>query len=325
MNRQYTLGLDVAKRTISVCLLDLDGKPQRREILNSTSGFVQLIAWLGKTPPETVHVCLEPTGKYSRAIAAFLLERGFVISQVNSHVVSNYAKVKRVRGKTDRVDAFLLADFCLKENPPAWVPAEKARVELREIEARIFNLDEAIQQELNRLEAGMQNDFARADIEAHIAYLRSSKERLEKEAKRIALGDVVLQPGFEIVSSIIGIGERSALRLLAYVPFRELPEPRSAGCYSGLTSKKHESGTSISRRPSISRVGPTEVRKMLYHPAMTAIQHNPQMRAFAERLAQKGKPPKVIICAVMRKLVVLAATLIRKGELYDCTRDLEVA
>lgn len=322
MNQLYTLGLDVSKRTVSVCLLDLHGKVQRLEILNSASGFTQLLAWLHGIDPRTVHACLEPTGKYSCAIAAYLLEHEFVVSQVNSHVVANYAKAKRIRGKTDRVDAFLLADFCLKENPPAWVPADKARVELREIEARIFNLDEMIQQELNRLEAGITNEFTRCDIEAHVASLRASKERLEKEAKRIALGDVVLATGYNIVSSIIGLGDRSTLRLLAYVPFRDLNEPRSAGCYAGLTSKKFESGTSIYRRPCISRVGPKEVRKMLYHPAMVAMMHNPQMRVFADRLKAKGKAPKVVICAVMRKLLVLAATLVSKQQLYDCTYGL---
>jgi transposase len=65
------------------------------------------------------------------------------------------------------------------------------------------------------------------------------------------------------------------------------------------------------------RSGSSELREALYFPAMVAIQHNPQMRAFADRLKEKGKPPKVIICSVMRKLLVLATTLIHKQQFYD--------
>ena len=322
MDAKYALGLDVAKQTLEVCLLDSSGKVCRTQVLNSHPGFEQLLGWLHGLSPTEVHVCLEPTGKYSREVASFLLQRGFVVSQVNSYAVLSHGRSKRFRSKYDRIDAFLLADYCLKERPLAWVPANKAQGELRDVEARVQNTVEMIQQEKNRLEAGVDNAVVRSDIESHIADLESRKNRLEKLAKQIAQGDQVLSQNLQVLQSIIGIGERSALRLLAYVEFSHFDDPRSVGCFAGLTPSRYESGTSIRRKETISRVGSRELRELLFFPAMVAMRHNPQMRIFAERLESRGKAPKVIICAVMRKLLVLAATLIRKQEFYDPAKGL---
>lgn len=322
MNTKYALGLDVAKLSVAACLLDQNGKAQRTEILNSTSGFKQLLSWLHGLDPGAVHVCLEPTGKYSHAVASFLLQHEFKVSQVNSYAVLNHGRSKGVRSKSDRIDAFLLADFCIKEAPRAWVPADKAQCELRDVETRIHSLTETIGQEKNRLEAGVSNLFVKEDIETHIADLEARKQKLERQAQQIARQDFVLKRNLEILSSIIGIGERTALRLLACVQFSQFDDSRDAGVFAGLTPRKYQSGTSVYKRPTISRVGSNELRELLYFPAMVAMQHNPQMRLFAERLSARGKPPKVVICAVMRKLLVLAATLVRKQQLYDCTHGL---
>jgi transposase len=324
MEIRYTLGLDVAKLTVEACLLDPDSKAHRKEILNSPSGFQDLLSWLHGLNPKEVHACLEPTGKYSPAIATFLLDRGFLVSQVNSFTVLSHGRTKRIRGKSDKIDAFLLADYCLKERPPAWAPAETAQSELRDAESRIEALTEMIQQEKNRLEAGVSNTAVREEIQSHIVDLEQRRKRLEQLAVDIMNGDRVLKQNYSLLVSIIGIGERSALRLLAYVQFAKFKDSRTVGCFAGLTPQKYQSGTSIHRRESISRVGSTELRKFMYFPAMVAMQHNPQIRKFAERLSARGKPPKVVICAVMRKLLVLAATLVRNQEFYDVTRGVSL-
>src|SRR5258708_23850615 len=113
---EIALGLDVAKSTIEVCLLRKGEKRgEKRSIENSIAGGQKLINWLPNVEPPDVHVCLEPTGKYSRVIAAFLHESGFKVSQVNSYAVLHHGRSKNLRNKTDRIDAYLLADYCLKE------------------------------------------------------------------------------------------------------------------------------------------------------------------------------------------------------------------
>jgi transposase len=320
MHNQFHLGLDVSKRTVDVCLIDSDGKRQRTQIINSPQGFEQLSAWLHGIEPAQIHACLEPTGRYSRGIAKYLLEHGYGVSQVNSFAVLSHGRSKGVRSKNDKIDAFLLADYCAKEKPPKWVPAEESLVQLRELETRIAQLDEMIQQEKNRLEAGTESGLVREDIAEHVVYLACRKDRLRAAIRDLVRSDLVLKRKVEVVDSIVGIGDASATRLVSLLRFERFDKAKQAGTFAGLAPRQHRSGTSVHKRECISRVGSSQIRELLYFPAMVAIQHNPQMRQFAERLIERGKPKKVVITAVMRKLVVLATTLVRKDELYDCQR-----
>jgi transposase len=315
---KVALGLDVAKDTIEVCLLrQAQKRGDKYSIPNSIAGGQQLIAWLADIPQETVHVCLEPTGKYSRVIAGYLHREGFSVSQVNSYAVMHHGRGKNLRSKTDRIDAYLLADYCLKENPPVWEPPTDCQAELTEIQARIDDINETLVQEKNRIKAQGSSATVDRDIEEHIAYLTVRKERLVATAEKLIQTDPLLDANYKILNSILGIGTGTALALLAAVRYESFKDARSVGSFAGLTPRGHQSGTSIHKHESISRRGSGDLRKRLYFPAMVAKQHNPQMRAFAERLAARGKPPKVVICAVMRKLLVLSATLIRKQQLYD--------
>lgn len=324
MNDRMTLGLDVAKWLIEVCLLLSDGSLRKTTIDNSKHGFQKLLCWLHGLDLSNIHVCLEPTGKYSRAIAAYLHATGMKISQVNSYTVMCHGRSKNYRSKTDRIDAYLLADFCLKENPPAWSPPAPSQTEISELQARIANVEEMIAQERNRLEAVDSSTVVRQDIEEHLAQLMVRKQRLEKASRELVKSEPILANDFAIIKSIIGLGEKSTMRLLALVRFDQFKIPSTVGCFAGLTPRQYRSGTSVYKRDCISRIGSTQLRKSMYFPAMVAMQYNPQMRCFAERLRKNGKPPKVIICAVMRKLLVLAATLIKRQEFYNPAKGLLV-
>ena len=314
---RIALGLDVSKRTVDACLLFEDGSKTTRQISNTTHGFKELLAWVNDFDKGQLHGCLEPTGKYSRPLAFALHDAGIRISQVNSYAVKNHGRSKKFRSKTDRIDAFLLADYCLKHNPPVWTPPERSQTVLRELQHRLTNIDEQIRQEENRLEAGCESELVRDDIEDSLGRLYVRRKRLEEAAKELARTDMRLAQNYAILRSIIGIGDESSIRLLSLVRFEEFNYGRQVANFAGLAPAKFESGSSIKYSPRISKVGSSELRAGLYFPAMVAMQHNPQLRAFADRLRARNKPPKVIICAVMRKLLVLASTLIRKQEMYN--------
>jgi transposase len=325
MNK-VALGLDVAKKTIEVCLLRQGQKRGEKLIIeNSIAGGQKLLSWLHGIDPSEIHVCLEPTGKYSRVIAAFVHTSGLKVSQVNSFTVLHHGRAKGYRSKTESIDAYLLADYCLKENPPSWEPPATSYMELSEMQARLDELEETIGQERNRLQAGGDSAVVQQDIQDHLVQLTMRKERLFEAMKAHVDADPLLYANFKIAESIIGIGEKSALALLSAVRFERFEAARNVGSFAGLTPRRYESGTSIYKRPCISRKGSNKLRKRLYFPAMVAMQCNPQMREFADRLRANGKPSKVIICAVMRKLLVLTATLIRKQEFYDRERAIKAS
>ena len=318
MNGQkIALGLDVSKRTVDACLLFEDGRRLTLKIVNDHHGFEELMTWLHSHDKQQLHVCLEPTAKYSVPLAFALHNAGFRVSQVHSYAVKHHRRSKKFRSKTDRIDAFLLADYCLKENPQIWSPAPEAQRNLRELQHRLANIDELIRQEENRLEAGNESPFVLEDIKESLGRLLVRRRLLERAAKDVIQNNERLAPSFAILKSIIGIGDESAIRMLALIRFDEFSHGRQIGRFAGLEPEMYDSGTSVHAPAHISRKGNSELRAALYFPAIVAIQHNPQMRAFAERLRARNKPSKVIICAVMRKLLVLSAALLRKQELYD--------
>lgn len=314
---RFTLGLDVSKQTIDACLLGSDGSKEFIKIANSRDGFLELMRFLDGVDLEQLHACLEPTGRYSRPILDFLYSIGIKTSLVGCTTAKDQAKVKNIRNKTDKIDCFLLADYCMMHNPAAWAPPTQGRLELRDVQNRLANVIEEIQQEENRLEAGLESDFVREDIEENLGRLYVRRKKLESFAKKLIQNNPKMDANFKILKSIVGIGEASAVLMLAVIDFPEFSSGRKIGAFAGLNPVTKESGTSIRCKPQISRAGSPRLRRALYFPAMVAMQHNPQLRAFADRLKAKSKNSKVIICAVMRKLLVLAGTLIRKQEFYD--------
>lgn len=311
------LGLDVSKLTIDVCMLFADGKKLTIKIENSQAGFLELARFLHGLELSQIHACLEPTGRYSRPVTKFLESLGIKVSLVNSFTVQNHGRSKNFRNKTDKIDSFLLADYCLKHNPRATVSPSETQEELKDIQLRLKNIDDQIRQEENRLEAGPVAKVVREDIEDSLGRLYVRRKKLEAAAKELMRENPVLHKNYKILNSIIGIGESSAIRLLALITFENFADGRKIGEFSGLAPTVSQSGTSVKSKAQISKIGNPEIRRGLYFPAMVAMQHNPQLRAFAERLKAKNKPGKVIICAVMRKLLVLASALIRKNEFYD--------
>lgn len=310
------LGLDVSKLWFDVCLLSPGQKPVRSKFSNNLQGFKQLRKWLHGIGIADIHACLEPTGPYSRALAKFLFHEGIRVSQVNSYTVQCHGRSKNIRSKTDKIDAFLLADFCLKENPPAWEPPSELQEELREIQHRLACLDELIQQERNRMESA-ESKVVQEDLKESLGRLYVRREMMEATVQKLVKSDEGTARNFAILKSISGIGDKTAIRLLALVQFDRFNNGRQVGCFAGLSPKDFESGSSIRKKSCISRMGNSELRAAMYFPAMVAKQHNPHLREFADRLEAKNKPPKVILCAIARKLLVLATTLIRKQEFYD--------
>lgn len=311
------IGLDVAKSKIDVCFLWPDGTKSRMKISNSEAGFRELMQVLHEVDLDQVHASFEATGPYSKKLGQFLFDTGMKVSRVNSHSVKSHGNSKKVRSKTDSIDAYLLADYTLMHQPPAWTPPTRTQEELRELQHRLSSIDEAIRQEENRLEVDYSSKAVCADIKENLGRLYVRKKLLEKSLKALVKTDARLDANYTILRSIVGLGDKSVIRLLALLHFEKFESGRQVGCFSGLTPSEHQSGTSIHSASKISRIGSSEIRAALYFPAMSAMQHNPQLRDFAMRLRERNKKPKVVICAVMRKLLVLGHSLIKNQTMYD--------
>ena len=307
------LGIDVAKLKLDVALL-YDGKTLTKQFANSLAGFQQLLAWLAALQLEQVHVCLEATGSYDQAVALCLHQAGHRVSVVNPARIKGYGQSKMQRNKTDKSDARLIADFCLTQNPPPWLPPTPAVAELQALTRRIEVLEEMLQAEKNRLPIAppkTQPSVARMiqTLEQEIADLRASiNDHIDQNPD--------LKRQHELLQSIPGIGEKTAQLLLSEIEFSRYQSAREVAAFAGVTPKKKESGSSL-KQTNLSKLGNGRLRKGLYFPAIVAKQHNQIIKEFAKRLETNGKTPMQIICAAIRKLLHIAFGVLKHKTPFD--------
>jgi transposase len=136
-----SLGIDIAKLKFDVCLIKENGKLKHKVFPNTQHGFEQLAAWLDSHQAGNLHVCLEATGSYGEALALYLFDAGYLVSVINPAAVKAFAASRLTRTKTDKVDAELIARFCLAQPPEAWQPPAP---QIRELQALVRRLESPI-------------------------------------------------------------------------------------------------------------------------------------------------------------------------------------
>lgn len=314
---QPILGIDVSKLTIDVALMVGD-KLRPRKFDNNAAGFAHLQLWLEKNGGTGAHVCMEATGRYYEALAESLYSNSYTVSVVNPIRIKGYAKVELKRHKTDELDASLIARYCATQNPDLWKPMPTEIREVQEAERYLDALKEMKQQESNRLESLLVSRAVKETIQKHIEQINADIAELEKWLKDHVQSHERLAEHYRLITSIIGIGNVTAITWLGEIGYGDrFALSRQVESFTGLTTKKTQSGTSIHGRERLSKVGNRYLRKALYMPAMVAINHNPLIKSFAQRLRERGKPPMVIIGAVMRKLVRLIFAVVKSGKPFD--------
>lgn len=313
-----TLGIDIAKLKFNACLIDAGGKLQHKVFPNTDAGFRQLAEWLARRVPVRANACLEATGAYGEALALFLREAGHAVSVVNPAAVKAFAASRLSRTKTDRVDAELIARFCVTQQPPAWTPPA---AEVRELQALVRRLEALVEMrvaEENRLSAGAAVEAVRESVEEHIAYLVEQIRRTGKLIRERINSHPSLKGQAELLDTIPGIGEATAAALLAEVPdISQYRSARQVAAFAGLVPRERQSESSVKGRVRLSKIGNSRLRKALYFPAVTALRCSPFFQEWAEGLRRRGKSKMAVIGAAMRKLVHLAYGVLKSGRPFD--------
>lgn len=312
----FYLGIDVAKAKLDCALRLPNSKFRAKVISNSPEGFAQLVTWLSAHDAAKPHVCMEATGIYWEEVAQFLATAGLTVSVVNPAQIKAYATSRLTRSKTDAVDAKLIADFCAERQPLPWQARSEAEVALRALVLRLDALQAMRTQESNRLEVA--RDAVHQDIQQHLEWLDTDIRQLVKTINDHINNHPDLKQKRELLDSIPGIGERTSAIILAfYADTGRFANSRQAAAFAGLDPRQHESGSTVRGKPRLSKIGHTFVRKALYMPAMVTLYKTVWGKRFKERLALSGKPPKLIIGAMMRKLIHVAFGVLKSGKTFD--------
>lgn len=302
---QVSVGIDVAKATLDLHVLP---SGQTKTLPNVKAGFKELKLLLPN--PANCLIVLEATGGFEREVVAELIDAGYRVAVINPKRARDFAKALGLVAKTDRIDAHVLALFAEKVQP---APSEKTPEKLAEIQqlvARRRQLIDLKTQESNRWDV-THVKAAKKSIQKVLNTLEAEIRRIEKALEALVESDDEWRNKAQLIESVPGLGNVTATTFMADVPEIGKLNRQQISALIGLAPYNRDSGAMKGKR-SISG-GRKSVRCVLYMAAMAARRHNPVVKAFAQRLAQHGKPFKVIITACMRKLLVILNAIVKSG------------
>lgn len=303
------LGIDISKADFHGHLIQ--GKKQANNSFpNAPAGYRRLRTWLRNRGCAKVHVCMEATGAYWMGLAGALYAAGLEVSVVNPARTVNFARSQLRRTKTDRVDAQIIAEFCKTQNPDRWSPPAPEILELRGLLSYRVQLVDDRRRLLQTISQIRVSKELRRLHTKQIKTLDALIAAVENELHSVTKRHPALKRQAQKLTAVSGLGPLTAVALIAKLPVERLRNAKAAAAYVGLTPRERQSGTSIHGQPRICKTGNGSLRRDLYMPATVAMRHNPIFKVFADRLKAKGKPAKLIIVAIMRKLVVLAFTIL---------------
>ena len=301
-------GVDVAKAMLDVAVHE----GATWQYTNTERGITALVAQLQRAG--VTLVVLEATGAYHHSVTAALLAAAIGVAVVNPRQVRDFGRSLGLLAKTDRLDAQLLARFAAVVQPPVRALPDEATQQLAALVARRRQLVEMKVAEQNRL------GVARA------ARIKKSLQRLVKvlEAELAALEtdldeQVRQSPAWleaeDLLRSVPGIGPQTARTLLAELPELGRCTGRELASLVGVAPQARDSATSRGKRHCWG--GRASVRRVLYLAAVAAMRCNPICRALYARLTTAGKPPKVALVAIMRRLLVILNAILKTKQRWQ--------
>ncbi len=321
----FFLGLDIAKLTFEVCLLDYEGKTLARSSFKRTlDGMGQLLAWT-KTHTKNFDVWahMEATGDLWLMPARFLNDAGFKVSVLNPQRIHHFAKSLMRRHKNDVLDAHLLALYGHRMRPELWKAIEPLRFEFRALMRRIRQLTLMRNQEKNRLSSLELSRLESESLERMLEMLGREQEQLWEQAWVMVESDQALKKEIELVSSIKGIGRKTAAQLMGEIlSLERFENAKKISCWAGLIPSEFSSGTSVKKEDELCAQGCRPIRYVLYMPALSAMRYNEPIKCLVERLKDRGKTGKERIVAAMHKLLRQVYGVLNSGQPFDERRSL---
>ena len=304
-------GIDVSKAWLDIYLHPVG---EYFRVANDRTGHRALKR---KLAMHAIHcIAMEATGKLHRRLHRSLHEAGLSVAVINPCRSRKFADSIGQLAKTDRIDARLLGLLAQQLQPQATLPLPKSLEELGELASAWHKAKAGKTALTNRLKAA-EYAFLRAELKRPLRALKGHIERLEKEIMRLVRQDEAMARRFDILMSVPGIGKATAITLTACLDELGSCTGKQIAALAGVAPMNRDSGTMRGQRRI--RGGRKHVRNMLYMAALGAGAKgaNLAMKTVYDRLKDNGKKAKIALTAIMRKLVILANTLIGENRLWQ--------
>jgi transposase len=308
MSAEIFVGIDVSKAELVVAI---EPAGESLTVTNDRVGIRQLVTRLKKLQPTLV--VIEATGGLQRRVVAELWAAGVVVAAVNPAWVRNFARGRGVRAKTDRIDARMLALYAERERPPARPPLDAETQALQDLAQRRDQLVEMRVAEEHRLERA--SGAVGKELRHHITYLSSRITQLDADIDKTVRRSEAWRRKGEVLRSFPGVGKVFCLTVLSRLPELGSLNRNQAAALVGVAPYPEDSGQHRGRRSIVG--GRSEVRHKLYMCAVTAMRCNPVLKKFHAELIARGKPQKLALVAVMRKIIITLNAMLKTDTLWS--------
>ena len=305
-NLPQTIGVDISKAS-----LDCHAFPagDERQFANTAKGHKALIAWLRQWQIE--RIAYEATGTYHRALEVALADWPCV--KLNPERARRFAQATGTLAKTDRIDAMLLARMAATLRPPVRPARSAQQAQL----AELINARDGLVRDRTALKNRKKNltiTLLQRQCQQRLKQIDQHIEALDAQIASIIAADAALTRRHQILTSIAGMGTLTANQLIVTMPELGTLDGKEAASLAGLAPVARQSGQWKGK--SFIRGGRANVRQALFMPALIAARFNPDLKSKYQQMIAAGKPAKVAITTVMRKLVVTANALLKADRLW---------
>ena len=305
----YFMGIDVSKDTLDIYYNEKHFKIKNEN--KSISNFIKL----ERLDSAKIKLCvLESTGGYEKLVMKLLQQASVPVHRAHPNRVHSFAKTIRHFAKTDKLDSMLLAKYARfvadEQSGDAMVTA--VYEQLQSLKAIEFDLETHVQANKSRLHH--LDKKSAAYVKKQIAFAEKQLQSIRADIDRLIDEDDDLKHKRDILESYKGVGRKTAGVLLVSLPELGTITNNQIASLVGVAPKTHESGKKINKA-HISG-GRFFVRRALYMPALVAARYNNHIRTFYDRLIANGKPPKIALVVVMRKIIICLNSMIKNNSFF---------
>jgi transposase len=296
------VGIDVSKDELDVAVV---GEKQVWQVANTQERIAQLVKQMQDLQPELIVV--EATGGYQRRVVEALFQAGRSVAVVNPARVRQFASACGLLAKTDKLDAFVLAEFGRSVQPRRYVGKTEAEKQLSALLGRRKQLEEMLTAEQNRLHT--ISPSVPGSVERMIVILKEEKKRLDEQIQQFLNEQKAWQEQTEILGSAPGVGMVTTATLLAELPELGKMDSKKIAALLGVAPMNYDSGRKRGYRKT--KGGRAEVRSVLYMSTLVATRHHPRIQTQYQQLLKRGKLKKVALSACMRKFLTILNAMMR--------------
>jgi transposase len=296
------VGIDVSKDKLDIAIL---GDKQAWQVENTKAGIQKLVQQMQKVYPELIVV--EATGGYQRAVVDALFHAGLCVAVVNPARVRQFARASGLLAKTDKLDAFVLAEFGKTMQPRRYAGKTEAEKQLSALLVRRKQLEEMLKAEQNRLRTTLPS--LKSSVEQVIAVLKEQKKLLDEQIQEFLKQQQGWQAQSEILGSAPGVGPVTTATLLAELPELGKLDRKKIAALVGVAPMNYDSGRKRGYRKT--KGGRSDVRSVLYMSTLVATRYNPLIQTQYQHMLKRGKLKKVALTACMRKFLTILNAMVR--------------